>query len=418
MPVILSILKSVLSNVPRRFQPSAGAIPSAKQLNQESLMSTRNYGSLCAQIGVGLIVLGSASAFADEVVKIGHAAPLTGANAEWGKDTENGARLAIEEINAKGLVIGGQKVTLELDAQDDASDPRQGTQIAQKLVDDKVVAVVGHMNSGTTIPASKIYSDAGIVEISPSATNPIYTQQGFKTAYRVVATDAQQGPALADYAKKTLGAKSVAIVDDATAYGQGLANEFEKQAKALGLTVLSHDATNDKAVDFRSILTKVKGEHPDIIMYGGMDATGGPFAKQARQLAIGARVLGGDGLCADSLAKLAREAADNVVCSIAGMPLEKMPDGPAFERRYEARFHQHVQLNAPFAYDAVYIIVDAMKRARSTKASDILASMPGADFVGVLGRTQFDAHGDLKQGAISLYDYKSGKQTLLAVVKM
>jgi branched-chain amino acid transport system substrate-binding protein len=228
-------------------------------------------------IGVlgGLATAGMGLARADEVVKIGHVAPLTGANAEWGKDTENGARLAVEEINAKGLVIDGHKVTLELDAQDDASDPRQGTQVAQKLVDDHVAAVVGHMNSGTTIPASKIYSDAGIVEVSPSATNPVYTQQGFKTAYRVVATDAQQGPALANYAQKDLKAKTVAIVDDATAYGQGLANEFEKQAKVDGLTVLSHDATNDKAVDFRSILTKIKGEHPDIIMYGGMDATGG-----------------------------------------------------------------------------------------------------------------------------------------------
>ena len=366
----------------------------------------------------GLAILGTTSVYADEVVKIGHVAPLTGANAHLGKDTENGARLAVEEINAKGLVIAGQKVTLELDGQDDASDPRQGTQIAQKLVDDKVVAVVGHMNSGTTIPASKIYSDAGIVEVSPSATNPTYTQQGFKTTYRVVATDAQQGPALADYASKTLKAKSVAIVDDATAYGQGLANEFEKQAKLNGMKVLSHDATNDKAVDFRAILTKVKGEHPDIIMYGGMDATGGPFAKQAKQLAIDAKVLGGDGLCADSLSELAGDATGNVVCSIAGMPLEKMPTGPAFEKRYEDRFHQHVQLNAPFAYDAVYVIVDAMKRADSTDAAKILAAMPATDFQGVLGETQFDAHGDLKQGAISLYDYVGGKQTLLDVVKM
>ncbi|MDE1179092.1 branched-chain amino acid ABC transporter substrate-binding protein [Paraburkholderia sp.] len=364
------------------------------------------------------MVLGTTAAIAGEIVKIGHAAPLTGPNAHLGKDTENGARLAIEEINARGLVINGQAVTLELDAQDDASDPRQGTQVAQKLVDDHVVAVVGHMNSGTSIPASKIYSDAGIVQISPSATNPAYTQQGFRTAYRVVATDAQQGPALANYAKATLKAKSVAIVDDATAYGQGLANEFEKQAKADGLTVLSHDATTDKAVDFRAILTKIKGEHPDIIMYGGMDATGGPFAKQARQLAIGARVLGGDGLCADSLVTLAGDATDNVVCSIAGMPLAKMPNGPAFEKRYEARFNQRVQLNAPFAYDAVYIVVDAMKRAKSIRAADILAAMPGTDFMGVLGKTQFDAKGDLKQGAISLYDYRSGKQNLLDVVKM
>ncbi|WP_244145895.1 branched-chain amino acid ABC transporter substrate-binding protein, partial [Paraburkholderia tropica] len=155
------------------------------------------------------------NASADQVVKIGHVAPLTGGIAHLGKDNENGARLAIEEINAKGLTIGGQKITLQLDAQDDAADPRTDTQVAQKLVDDKVVAVVGHLNSGTTIPASKIYSDAGIVQISPSATNPAYTQQGFKTAYRVVATDAQQGPALANYAQSK-GFKSVAVVDDST----------------------------------------------------------------------------------------------------------------------------------------------------------------------------------------------------------
>src|ERR1700730_18481782 len=264
-------------------------------------MSTKFRHAVSLSIGSSLIVFGASSAMADQVVKIGHVAPLTGGTAHLGKDSENGVRLAVEEINKKGLTIGGQKITLELDAQDDAADPRQATQVAQKLVDDKVVAVVGHLNSGTSIPASKIYSDAGIVQISPSATNPAYTQQGFKTTYRVVATDAQQGPALANYAAKGMKVKSVAIVDDSTAYGQGLANEFEKTAKSLGLNVMSHDATNDKAVDFRAILTKIKGENPDAIMYGGMDATGGPFAKQAKQLGLRARVLAGDGVCTDQL---------------------------------------------------------------------------------------------------------------------
>jgi len=381
-------------------------------------MSTLSRRTLPLSIASCLLVLSATGVYADEIVKLGEAAPLTGPNSHLGKDTENGARLAVEEINKKGLLIAGQKVTLELDAQDDASDPRQATQIAQKLVDDKVAAIVGHMNSGTSIPASKIYSDAGIVQVSPSATNPMYTQQGFKTTYRVVATDAQQGPALANYASKKLKAKTVAIVDDATAYGQGLANEFEKQAKADGITVLSHDATNDKAVDFRAILTKIKGEHPDIIMYGGMDATGGPFAKQAKQLAMTPKVLGGDGLCAVDLAQLAGDAVDNVVCSIAGMPLETMPDGPGFQKRYEARFAQPVLLNAPFAYDAVYIVVDAMKRANSTDSAKILAAMPATAYQGVLGKTEFDAKGDLKQGMISLYDYAGGKQKLLDVVKM
>ncbi|MGI4860060.1 MAG: branched-chain amino acid ABC transporter substrate-binding protein [Janthinobacterium lividum] len=361
---------------------------------------------------------GSTLASADEVVKIGHVAPLTGGIAHLGKDNENGARLAIEEINKKGLVINGQKVTLELDPQDDAADPRQATQVAQKLVDDKVVGVVGHLNSGTTIPASKIYSDAGIVQISPSATNPTYTQQGFKTAYRVVATDAQQGPALATYASSTLKAKSVAIVDDASAYGQGLADEFEKKAKALGIKVLSHDATNDKAVDFRAILTKIKAERPDVIMYGGMDATGGPFAKQARQLAIKSRILAGDGVCTEKLSDLAGDATDNVVCSQAGMALEKMPGGDAFSKRYQARFGQPIQIYAPFTYDAVYIIVDAMKRANSTDKAKILAAMPATDFKGVLGETQFDTKGDVKKPVISLYDYKGGKKMLLDSVSM
>ncbi|WP_460904067.1 branched-chain amino acid ABC transporter substrate-binding protein [Paraburkholderia jirisanensis] len=357
-------------------------------------------------------------AHADETVKIGHVAPLTGEIAHLGKDNENGARLAIEEINAKGLTIGGQKITLQLDSQDDAADPRTATQVAQKLVDDKVVAVVGHLNSGTSIPASKIYSDAGIVQISPAASNPAYTLQGYKTTYRVVATDAQQGPALANYAAKSLKVKKVAIVDDSTAYGQGLAGEFEKTAKALGMQVVSHDATNDKAVDFRAILTKIKGESPDAIMYGGMDATGGPFAKQAKQLGLRAKVLAGDGACTDKLSDLAGNATDNIVCSEVGMALEKMPGGAAFEAKYKKRFGQPIQIYAPFTYDAVYVVVDAMKRANSTDPAKILAMMPSTDYKGVSGEITFDAKGDLTHGVISLYDYRNGKKMLIDVVKM
>ncbi|WP_439654738.1 branched-chain amino acid ABC transporter substrate-binding protein [Trinickia terrae] len=358
------------------------------------------------------------AAHADETVRIGHVAPLTGAIAHLGKDSENGARLAIEEINASGLVVGGQRVTLQLDPQDDAGDPRTATQVAQKLVDDKVVGVVGHLNSGTSIPASRIYKEADIVEISQAATNPAYTKQGFNTTYRVVATDAQQGPALAEYAAKSLGVKTVAIVDDATAYGQGLANEFEKAAKAAGMSVVSRDATNDKAVDFRAIVTKIKGENPDAILYGGMDATGGPFAKQARQLGVRARILGGDGVCSTDVMKLAGPAADNIVCSEAGMALEKMPGGPTFVRKYEARFHQPLQVYAPFSYDAVYIIADAMKRANSTDPAKILAAMPSTRYKGVIGETSFTAEGDLQHGAISIFSYKGGKKVLLDVVRM
>jgi branched-chain amino acid transport system substrate-binding protein len=352
------------------------------------------------------------------IVKIGHAAPLTGPIAHLGKDNENGARLAVEEINAQGLTIDGRKIQLELDAQDDAGDPKTGTQVAQRLVDDHVVAVVGHLNSGVSIPASKIYSDAGIVQISPSSTNPAYTQQGFKTTYRVVATDAQQGPALANYATKALNAKRIAVVDDATAYGKGLADEFAKSAQASGATIVAREATNDRATDFRAILTRIKSVQPDVIMYGGMDATGGPFTKQAAALGIRAKILGGDGVCTDKVEELAGQAVQNLVCSEAGLALSKMERGADFEKKYTDRFHTPVQIYAPFTYDAVYVIVDAMKRANSIDAPKVLAAMPSTDYNGVIGHIAFDDKGDLKEGAITLYDFKDGKKTVLDVVKM
>jgi branched-chain amino acid transport system substrate-binding protein len=360
----------------------------------------------------------SGGANAAAVVKIGHAAPLTGPIAHLGKDNENGARLAVEEINAQGLTIDGRKIQLELDAQDDAGDPKTGTQVAQRLVDDHVVAVVGHLNSGVSIPASKIYSDAGIVQISPSSTNPAYTQQGFKTTYRVVATDAQQGPALANYATKALSAKRIAVVDDATAYGKGLADEFVKTAQADGATIVAREATNDRATDFRAILTRIKSVQPDVIMYGGMDATGGPFTKQASALGIRAKILGGDGVCTDKVEELAGQAVQNLVCSEAGLALSKMERGADFEKKFTDRFHTPVQIYAPFTYDAVYVIVDAMKRANSIDAPKVLAAMPSTDYNGVIGHIAFDDKGDLKEGAITLYDFKDGKKTVLDVVKM
>jgi len=372
------------------------------------------------EAGAGASAAAASAAPASEaiVVKIGHAAPLTGGIAHLGKDNENGARLAVEEINAQGLTIDGHKIDLQLDAQDDAADPKTGTAVAQKLVDDHVVAVVGHLNSGVSIPASKVYSDASIVQMSPSSTNPAYTQQGFKTTYRVVATDAQQGPALANYATNALGAKRIAVVDDATAYGKGLADEFAKTAEANGAKVVTREATNDRATDFRAILTKIKSVHPDAIMFGGMDATGGPFAKQAAALGIRAKILGGDGVCTDKVGELAGTAVQNLVCSEAGLALSKMDRGADFEKKYVDRFHTPVQIYAPFTYDAVYVIVDAMKRANSIEAPKVLAAMPSTDYHGVIGRIAFDDKGDLKEGAITLYDFKDGKKAVLDVVKM
>jgi len=351
-------------------------------------------------------------------VKIGHVAPLTGPIAHLGKDNENGARLALEEINKSGLTIDGKKVVLTLVPEDDAEDPKTATQVAQKLVDAKVVGVVGHLNSGTSIPASRIYSDAGITQVSPSATNPDFTKQGFKTTYRLVATDAQQGPALANYVVDTLKAKTVAIIDDSTQYGKGLADEFEKTVKAAGMKVVTREASNNKATDFKAILTKIKGSKPDVIMYGGMDATGGPLTKQAAELGIKAKVVGGDGMCTEKLAELAGEAVVNVTCSEAGMALSKMAQGADFQKRYKERFNSDVQIYAPFTYDAVYVLVDSMKRSNSTDPAKILAAMPDTKMQGLVGNIAFDNKGDMKEGVITLYDFKDKKKTVLDVIKM
>ena len=342
------------------------------------------------------------------VVKLGHVAPMTGPQAHLGKDNENGARLAIEELNAQGLEIGGAKVSFELLAEDDQADPKQGSIVAQKLVDAKVQGVIGHLNSGTTIPASKLYSDAGIPQISGSATNPKYTQQGFKTAFRVMANDVQQGKALGEFAAKQ-GAKTVAIVDDRTAYGQGLADEFRKSAEAAGIKVVATEYTNDKATDFKAILTKIKSTKPDLVFYGGMDAQGGPMAKQMKELGIKAKFLGGDGVCTPEFMKLGGEATEGNYCSLPGMPLEKLAKGPEFKDKFNKKFGAEIQLYAPYVYDAVLVMADSMKRADSVDPAKYLPEVGKTKYDGVTAVIEFDEFGDLKGGAISMYQYKGGK---------
>lgn len=351
-----------------------------------------------------------------DVIKIGSVAPLTGPQTHIGKDNENGARLAVDEINAKGLELGGKKVKLELLGEDDQAEPKTATIVAQKLVDAGVVAVIGHLNSGTTIPASRLYNDAGIPQISPSATAVAYTAQGYKTAYRVMANDAQQGKALGQFAVNRLGAKKIAIIDDRTAYGQGLADEFEKAAKATGGMIVAREFTNDRATDFSAILTSIKGKSPDLIFFGGMDPQGGPMAKQMKSLGLTAKLLGGDGLQNVNFVKLAGTDAEGVVASSPGLPIDSMPGGPEFRKRFEAKYGV-IQVYAPYAYDAVYALVDAMKRANSAEPAKVLAELPKTDILGVSGPIKFDAKGDTTGGAITLYTVKGGAWQVLETVK-
>jgi branched-chain amino acid transport system substrate-binding protein len=375
-----------------------------------------------------LIPLAGAIAFAfagtafaqEQVVKIGHVAPLSGAIAHLGKDNENGSRMAIDELNAKGITIGGKKIKFELIAEDDAADPKQGTAAAQKLVDAGVKGVIGHLNSGTTIPASKIYYDAGIPQISASATNPKYTQQGFNTAFRVVANDGQLGGTLGKYAAQTLKAKKVAVIDDRTAYGQGVAEEFSKSAKKNGVQVVAQQYTNDKATDFNAILTSIKSKNPDVIFFGGMDAVGGPMLRQMKQLGINAKFMGGDGICTEQLPTLAGDSigTDQVVCAEAGGVVEADRKGlEDFKARYEKKFGTNVKLYAPYTYDATMVMVSAMQKANSVEPKKYLPELAKIHYKGVTGPIEFDKKGDMKEHTLTLYTYRDGKRVVLEVTK-
>ena len=365
------------------------------------------------------VFVGSVSA-QDMVVKIGHVGPTSGGIAHLGKDNATGARMAIDDLNAKGVTIGGKKVKFELVAEDDAGDPKQGTAVANKLVDAKVNGVIGHLNSGTSIPASKIYSDAGIPQISPSATNPKFTRQGFKTTFRVVADDVHLGGTLGRYAVKELKGKSIVTIDDRTAYGQGVAEEFAKAVKASGGTIQDQQFTTDKATDFTAILTAIKAKKPDVIFYGGMDAVAGPMIRQMKQLGISAKFMGGDGICSAELPKLAGGAmADGqVVCAEAGGVEGQQKVGmDKFKEDFKKKFGTDVQIYAPYVYDAVNVMVAAMQKCNSADPKVYLPCLQKTDYSGVTGHIAFDEKGDIKNGALTLYTYKGDKREQMAVVR-
>jgi branched-chain amino acid transport system substrate-binding protein len=373
-------------------------------------------------VGAVALAVGSQVTWAQETieVRIGHVGPTSGQIAHLGKDNEMGARLAVEELNAKGVKIGGKKAVFKLFAEDDAGDPKQGTAAAQKLVDSKVHGVVGHLNSGTSIPASRVYSDAGIPQISPSATNPQFTRQGFKTTFRVVADDVHLGGTLGRYAVASLKGKSIAVIDDRTAYGMGVANEFEKGVKAAGGKVIGREFTKDSATDFTAILTTLKGKSPDVVFFGGMDAVAGPMLRQMKQLGISAKFVGGDGICSSGLPDLAQGAMadDQVYCAeaggVKGAAKKSMED---FKARFKEKYKMDVQVYAPYVYDSLMVMADAMQKAGSVepdKYLPVLAKTSG--YKGVTGTISFDNKGDIKNGALTLYTFKGGKRAELAVI--
>ncbi len=370
-------------------------------------------------LAIAMLVAGGASA--QQVVKIGHVGPVSGPNSHLGKDNENGARMAIDELNAKGFTIDGKKVTLQLVAEDDGSDPKQGTAVAQKLVDAKVKGVIGHLNSGTSVPASKIYNDAGIPQISPATTATQYTKQRFPGAFRVVANDAKLGGTLGKYAVETLKAKNIAIIDDRTTYGQGVATEFAKGAKGPGVKIVGKEFTSATATDYTAILTSIRAKKPDLVFFGGMDSVGGPMLKQMKALGIDARFMGGDGICTEALGRLAGDAVGEgkVICAEAGgvTGADQEKAIADFRTRFKQKTGTEVQLYSPYVYDAVMVMAAAMQAAKSAEPAKYLPELKKINYRGVTGQIAFDSSGDINNGALTLYTFKGGKRSKMEVVR-
>ncbi len=359
---------------------------------------------------------GFASAQEVQVVRIGHAGPISGGIAHIGKDTENGVRLAVEDLNAQGLVIGGKKIKFELAAEDDAGDPRQATAVAQKLCDQKVAGLVGHLQSGTSIPAASVYSKCDLPNITASASNPDLTKPGYKTTFRLIANDNALGAALAVFAADTLKLKNVAVIDDRTAYGQGVANVFKATAKQKGMNVVAEEFTNDKATDFMAILTSIKNKKPDAIFYGGLDAQAGPMLRQMVQLGLGnVKFFGGDALCTEKLPELAGKspALVNVTCATGGASVDKMQGGAEWKKRYDAKFPGQFQIYSPYAYDAAMVLADAMKRANSVDPRVYTPFIGKTQFKGVTANIAFTPKGELTTPAVTLYTYKDNARVTL-----
>jgi branched-chain amino acid transport system substrate-binding protein len=354
----------------------------------------------------------------DQIIKIGHVAPTSGAISHLGKDNENGAKLAIEQLNGANLILNGRPVKFDLVLEDDAADPKQATDAAKRLVEAKVNGVIGHLNSGTSIPASRIYDQAGIPQISPSSTNPKLTRQGYSGTFRMLANDEQLGQILGKFASQTLFGRRIAIIDDQTAYGTLSADAFEKGAKESGANIISRRYISAKDSDFSSTLTLLKAEGAEVLFFGGMDVIAAPMIRQIDELGLKVTFIGGDGICSSSLAKMAGNSINKVrvFCAESG-GIEKDSEARMFKFRtnYKAKFGTDVQVYAPYVYDAIYVMVQAMINVQSPEPAKYLPALKAINYKGITGNVAFDQNGDNKSGTITILTFIDGKREILSI---
>ena len=363
------------------------------------------------------------SADSERIVRIGHAAPTSagGGLAAFAIDSERGARMAIDEINARSPSVGVEKVRFELISEDDRANPDRAQVVAKRLIDSKVVGVIGHLNSGTSIKASDIYSAAGIPQITPSGTNPVFTRRGLKTTFRTIADDAHVLEYFGRYTVKQWGLQRVAIVDNGDDYGKAIVVPYISGIQHAGGAIVARESLDTKTTDFALLLAKLAEAKPDLVFLGGFDGMAGRLLIQMKQSGMSAAFAGPDALCSTELMRLSSGtvAQRKTVCAEAGGVTQDIQAALSqFNLRFAKQYGKDPLPYAKHSYDAVNVLVDAMQRAQSFDPSVFIRHLAQtATFSGVSGPIEFDAKGDLINGAITLYTYGQGGRELLDVIR-
>ena len=343
-------------------------------------------------------------------VVVGVSAGTTGPRALVGQDFTNGVALAVEDLNARKLRIGSDRVVWKLLAEDDQADPRQAAVVAQKFIDAKVAGVIGPDTSGGAYAAERLLDAASIPMVMAAATDSRLGRMGSKSFFRVIADDAVVSRALADYAQHELHLRTVALIDDRTAFGQGLADAFARDAAERGMRVVAREYTTDKASDFSAVLTRVRSLHPDAIMFGGVITQAGLMLRQMDHFGLDIPLLGGDGACVAELPKLAGSAVRHMVCGDGRLPLERTPGGLAWSQRYERRFGPEAfQAYSPYSYDATMVLAQAMQRAGSVEPARFLPALRATDYDGITREhLRFGPNGEVADPQVTISVYREG----------
>ncbi len=359
---------------------------------------------LALAFGFSLILAGNATA----QVKLGVAGPVTGSSASFGAQLKNGTEQAVADINAAGGILG-QKITLSYG--DDAADPKQGVSVANKFTADGVKFVVGHFNSGVTMPASEVYQENGILEITPSATNPKITERGMWNIFRTCGRDDQQGAVAGAYIAKNFKGKKIAIIHDKTTYGQGLADETKKKLNAEGIKEAMYEGVNAGEKDYSALVSKIKASGADLVYWGGLYTEGGLIVRQMRDQGVKAVLMGGDGIAADEFASIGGPATEGTLMTYGPDPRNR-PEAKAAVEKFRAKKYEP-EAYTLYSYAGVEIIKQAAEAAKSLDPKKVAAQISsGMKFKTVIGELSYDKKGDITRLDYVVYRWQkdpSGK---------